>query len=340
MKFNNKRNLQYNINTAKDTSLLTQKIRDYFTNNNFLEVSTPIMSPIPGMEPHLTPFESKLNIGNKQSIPVYLNTSPELQMKKLLSQGFEKIFNITKVFRNYEIGGSRHNPEFTMLEWYRHDSDYTKIMEDCENLIRQLSPSKTIKYQDNTIDISEAFTRKTVNQLFIEFCNINLEENKDAKTFKKNADKKGFDTNYCEEWDDIFYKIFLNEIEPHLGTERPIIVFDYPASQAALAKKKKNNPFWAERFELYIAGIEIANAFSELIDANEQRERLKEEQNLRKKLNKTIFNIDEDFLASLESIQKPCAGIALGIDRLFMLLLNKKSIEEILLFPMTKMINQ
>lgn len=330
----------YDKDIAIQTSKLTQKIRDFFTNQDFLEVSTPIMTPLPGMEPHLTPFETTLNINSDYSRNVYLNTSPELQMKKLISQGFDKIFNITKVFRNFEIGGSRHNPEFTMLEWYRYNSNYVDMMNDTEELIKFLSNNQNITYLDISIDLTSPFKRQSIHSLFLEYCNIDLELNKDFKTFEKTANDLDHNTSACNDWDEIFYKIFLNDIEPKLGFDKPIIIFDYPASQAALAKKKNSNKFWAERFEIYIAGVEIANAFSELIDPHEQRERLLEEQNLRKKLDKTIFDIDEEFLASLESIQKPCSGIALGIDRLFMILLNKKSIEDILLFPMIKMLNQ
>jgi len=319
----------YNKETTKQRNTLTQKIRDFFNENNFTEVETPIMTPMPGMEPHLTPFETNLTQTHKPTIPLYLNTSPELQMKKLLAAGFGDIYNITKVFRNGEIGGSRHNPEFTMLEWYRTGADYKDLMKDCEELISLLDPRFT-----------PPFEKISVHEAFLKYCDIDLLENKTEETFRKTAEAKGHSTEACQDWDDIFFKIFLNDIEPKLGFQKPTILYDYPASQAALAKKSPQNPFWAERFELYIAGLELANAYSELIDAKEQRERLKDEQNLRKKLKKTIFDIDEEFLASLESIQKPTAGIALGLDRLFMILLNIKSIEELLLFPLTKLINK
>lgn len=319
----------YNKEIATKRNALTQKIRNFFNENDFTEVETPIMTPMPGMEPHLTPFETKFKKKHQPATTLYLNTSPEIQMKKLLAAGFGNIYNITKVFRNGEIGGSRHNPEFTMLEWYRTDADYTDIMKDCENLIHKIAPKFT-----------PPFERLQVHEAFIKYCDIDLLKNKDEKTFRKTAESHGHSTEACNDWDDIFFKIFLNDIEPKLGFQKPTILYDYPASQAALAKKSSKNPFWAERFELYIDGLELANAYSELIDAKEQRERLIEEQNIRKKLKKTIFDIDEEFLASLESIQKPTAGIALGLDRLLMILLNIKSIEELLLFPLTKLINQ
>jgi len=329
----------YDRTIAEKRNQLTSKIRDFFNNSDFLEVETPIMVTIPGMEPHLSPFESDFIDPQGITTPLYLNTSPELQMKKLLGSGFGNIYNITKVFRNGEVGGGRHNPEFTMIEWYRYNADYKNLMEDCENLITKLARTDTIKFDNHTVNIKKPFTRLSTKELFQKYCQIDLDQNKDYETFAKTAQEKGYNTDSLKDWDDIFYKIFLNDVEPFLGFDKPIFVYDYPSSQAALSRKKADDPFWAERFELYIAGNEIANAYSELIDAKEQKSRLLEEQALRKKLNKPVFHIDEEFLTSLESITVPCAGIALGIDRLFMVLLNKKTIEEVLLFPLSKMLN-
>lgn len=326
---------------AKNRSHLTQKTRDFFTNNNFIEVETPILTTIPGMEPHLNPFQTYFFNNERTRRRMFFNHSPELQMKKLLGSpdGFTNIFTLSKVFRNGEIGGNHHNPEFTMLEWYRKEADYTDIMKDCENLITNLA-GNSISYQGHTIDLTPPWPRLSVNDAFQKYLHIDLLQNQDLETFKETATQDNLCTAQTDDtWDDIFFKIFLNHIEKHLGLSQPTILYDYPASQAALAKKSQNQPFLAERFELYIAGIELANAFSELTDANEQRQRLQEEQALRRKLNKTVFDIDEEFLASLESIQSPCAGIALGVDRLFMLLLDQTSIENVLLFPLSKMIN-
>lgn len=317
-----------NINISKQRSQIYKQIRNFFNKNDFTEVETPILVKIPGMEPHLTPFETTFINGKK----LYLNTSPELQMKKLLGAGFGNIYQLTKVFRNGETGGPLHNPEFTMLEWYRENADYKKLMEDCENLIIELAKTMNSK----TSDFEKPWPKKSINELFIEHCKINLLKNKKIKKFQTTAKNLNYNINGCHTWDDLFFKIFLNEVEPKLPKNKPIFVYDYPASQAALAKIKSGEPFFAERFELYINGIEIANAFSELIDAKEQRERLKSEQKLRKKLKKTVFDIDEEFLAGLESIKLPCAGIALGVDRLIMVLLNKKYIDDVLLFPLNK----
>lgn len=337
-----------NLDTAQKRSKIIQKIRDFFTNNGFLEVETPIMTKSPGMEPHLTPFETTLtlpshltSLSETTTKQLYLNTSPELQMKKLLAtqsedgtSSYPQIFNITKVFRNGELGSDTHNPEFTMLEWYRTDADYKTIMDDCENLIAALQEFST----DTQASSKAPFLRKSTRELFLEYLKIDLLENRTFEKFRATADSLDLDTNACTDWDDIFFKLFLNHIERNLGHDAPTIVYDYPSTQAALAKKSATEPFFAERFELYINGIELANAFTELTNPNEQRERLLEEQALRKKMNKTILPIDEEFLSSLESLHrtgKNYAGIALGIDRLIMVLLGKKSIAEVLHFPIT-----
>lgn len=323
-----------NKKDAKRRNNILQKIRNFFTGKKFLEVETPIMVAIPGMEPHLDIFETKFESKSSNlSKNLYLNHSPELQMKKLLGYGFGNIFQITKVFRNGETGGDLHNPEFTMLEWYREKANYFDLMKDCEKLIIKLAGSKKIIYQRHKIDLTSPWPKKTANELFKEYCKIDLLKNRNYKTLKKTAEEKGFSTSGCKNWDDIYFKIFLNKIEPNLPLNKPLFIYDYPSTQAALAKKAKKNPFFAERFELYIHGIELANAYSELTNLHEQKFRLVEERKMRKTLNKTAFDIDEEFLLCLESIRHPCAGIAMGIDRLVMLLMNKKTISDVLLFP-------
>ncbi|MFA4891155.1 MAG: EF-P lysine aminoacylase EpmA [Candidatus Gracilibacteria bacterium] len=327
--------------TAKSRSLLTKKIREFFDSHSFLEVETPIMSPCVDTEPNLDPFETFLidksgtNLKPGEKLPMYLNPSPELHMKRLLAQNSGElgdIYTLTKVFRNGEFGGGRHNPEFTMLEWYRHNADYTNIMQDCEDLVLYLIDGKTsLSYQNKTIDLSPPWPRISINELFIQNCGIDLLKNRDIETFKKTAEK--YNLTGCKTWDDIFYKIFLNDIEPNLGYSKPVIVYDYPATQRALAKKHRPNEFWVERFELYIAGHELCNAFSELTDADEQRLRFEEDLQTRKKMGKTLFPIDEEFLTSLESITQPCAGNALGVDRLMMVLLDKAKIDDVIFFP-------
>lgn len=293
---------------------------------------TLIVDPEPAMRHFETTFENMY----KERTPMYLVTSPEFQMKKLLGAGFGNIYTLARVFRNSEAGGGRHNPEFTMLEWYRVGAGYGEMMDDTEELIKWLANEIAT---DKKMAFGGDWDRKSLNDLFIEYCGINLDENREVAELKKAAEKGGFDTNACETWDDVMYKIFLNHIEPKLGFEKPVFVYNYPASQAALAKKNPDDPFWAERFELYIEGNELCNGFSELTDSVEQRKRFEEQNAVRVKEGRTTFPVDEEFLSSLESIRLPCGGNALGTDRLLKVLLGKEKIGDVMLFPFEKMLS-
>ncbi len=323
----------------KKRSHLINLVREFFLSENFIECDTPELVKYPGLEPYLTPFELSLEDAAGRRETGYLITSPEYSMKKLLAAGFDKIFQISKVFRNHESFGGAHNPEFTMIEWYRSDSTYKEIMDDCEKLMLLLvnnlqkmsekseirnpksetkSKNLKIKYQNQIIDLRTPWPRISVAEAFDKFASIKLS---DLKT-------KG-----DEQYEDTFWKIFLNEIEPKLQElGQPVFIYDYPIELGALAKAKDGNPRLAERFELYVGGLELANAFGELMDGQKQRERLVEEQKLRHQLGKPVFPIDEDFIRALDAGPKTAAGIALGIDRLIMLLLDQKDISEVLWF--------
>jgi len=279
-------------------------------------------------------------------------------MKKLIGAGFDKVFQITKVFRNGELGNadfrgcsggessedvnycvepfdendSRHNPEFTMVEWYRANEDYEKIMDDCEYMIKYIAQELPLPEARMSDLISGEWEHLSVREAFLRHADMNIDELRDLEDLKKTVKEKGYELNVDYSWDDLFFLVLLNEIEPHLGKEKPVFLYDYPGTQAALAKKKELDPFWAERFELYIDGLELCNAFTELVDPVEQRQRLEEEWELRKSMGKEMYPIDESFLEALETMP-PSGGNALGIDRLVMVLLGKKSIEEVLLFP-------
>jgi len=350
----------YDKELAKVKSFYFKKIREFFDEHDFLEVEVPCMTPTVDPEPAMHHFGTVFDgmyggvSGGMSAVlseassdgkrPMYLVTSPEFQMKKLLGAGFGNIYTLARVFRNGEGGGGRHNPEFTMLEWYRVGAGYNEMMDDTEALIKWLIDQPGLENFPGLKNLSrgEKWDRKSLNELFIEYCGINLNENREVEQLKKaavnNASGVVYDTNACETWDDVMYKIFLNHIEPKLGFERPVFVYDYPASQAALAKKKVDDLFWAERFELYINGNELCNGFSELTDSVEQRKRFEEQNLVRKKEGRTTFPVDEEFLSSLESIHLPCGGNALGTDRLLKVLLGKERIEDVMLFPFEKML--
>jgi len=312
-------------------------IREFFKEKGFLEAETPILVKYAGMEPYLAPFSLKFKDEKNKTYRGFLITSPEYSLKKMLAAGFEKLFEITKAFRQEESFGPLHNPEFSILEWYQQNADYFDIMKQTEELIfflvRKLYKRNYFYYQNLKIDVSLPFQRVSLKETFLKYSGINLDKTNSLTYFKNKVQEKGYKLTKGVDQNDLFYLIFLNEIEPNLDKTKPIFLYDYPFYQGALARRKKNNPFYVERFELFIGGLEIANAFSELLDPKEQLQRLKEEQKLRKKLNKEFIEIDKDFIKALKSGIPETGGIALGIDRLEMLLLDIKDINDILMFP-------
>ncbi len=288
-----------------------------------MEVQTPSLVKCAGQEPYLTPMKVDFKDDKNKQYHGFLITSPEYSLKKLLAAGFDKIFELARVFRSNESFGGAHNPEFTMLEWYRTNSDYRQIMKDTENLVfflnKKINNSKYLNYQRQKIDLTLPWPRLSVKQAFLKYAKINL-------------DKKWRNLP-VDDWNTNFYSVFLNKIEPNLPKNRPVIIYDYPLPQASLAKRKNKNSFYAERFEVYIGGMELANAFSELTDPKEQRSRLVQEQILRRKMGKTAIPLDEDFIDALKSGILPTGGIALGVERLQMLLLDIKDINNLLPFP-------
>ena len=316
---------------------IIQGIRRFFTEEGFVEIETPAIVPSPGLEPHLSALELFCTSPDGIRDKKYLHTSPEYCMKKLLGEGWEKIFQICRVFRDGEISQT-HQIEFTMLEWYRVHADYTKIMEDSEKLIAFLSQNvlgvHECTYQNMGIELSPPFERITVSQAMRTYGGVDIEKNQDPTSFLQEAKEKGYDFGRQDTYsfDDIFFKIFLEKVEPRLGYPHPTILYDYPSGMAALARLKPEDPLRAERFELYIAGLEIANAFSELNDPLDQRRRFEEEQKLRVRLGRPVYPVDEDLLKALKKMP-PSAGIALGVDRLIMLFCDAASIEEVIAFP-------
>lgn len=316
---------------------IVQGIRRYFLGQGFAEVETPFLVPSPGMEPHLSALELYCTLPNGKKEKKYLHTSPEYGMKKLLGRGGEKIFQICRVFRDGEVSAT-HQIEFTMLEWYRAYADYQKVMEDCEGLLSFLAEevwgTQGSSYQGKVINLSPPFERLTVARAMRLYGGVDIEENRDGASLLAEARSKGyrFDRAGTYSFEDVFFKVFLEGVEPRLGYPKPTLLYDYPAGMAALARLKPDNPLWAERFELYIAGLELANAFSELTHPAEQRRRFEEEQKLRARLGKPVYPIDEDLLQAL-SRMPPSAGIALGVDRLVMLFCDAKTIQEVLPFP-------
>jgi lysyl-tRNA synthetase class 2 len=316
---------------------ILQGIRRFFLEEGFLEIETPCLVSSPGMEPHLRALEVSIHRPEGGPKRMYLHTSPEYAMKKLMGEGWEKIFQVCRVFRDEEISRI-HQIEFTMLEWYRTGADYRKVMEDCEGLLdflsREVLKGSELIYQGKKIDLIPPAERLSVAEAMQTYGKVDIEKNCDGASLLEEARAKGFifDSDAYYSFEEIFFKVFLEAVEPRLGYPKPTILYDYPAAMGALARLKPENPLWAERFELYIAGLELANAFSELVDPVEQRKRFESEQRLRAVLEKPLYPIDEELLTAL-SRMPPSAGIALGVDRLAMLFCDVPSIQEVLAFP-------
>ena len=306
-----------------------------------MEVETPLILRLPGQEPYLTPLKVNVKNEKKESFTGYLHTSPEYAMKKMLAAGFDNIFSICKTFRDEESFGGTHNPEFTMIEWYRKNADYFNIMDDTENLFKYISKQK-IAGLDEVFSkkINQTWQRKSMKELWREFVNVNLDDYLTTEKMTVLCREKGFNLTDGLQYEDYFYEIFLNFIEPKLGHDAPVFVYQYPKQMAALSKLSVEDPRYAERFELYIDGLELANAFSELTDATEQRERLVEERELRQISGKDVFDVDDEFIKALEVELPPMSGIALGVDRLVQGFLACKNIDNVLPLPMSKLFNK
>jgi lysyl-tRNA synthetase class 2 len=317
---------------------LINSLRQYFMRHDFLEVETPTLVACPGMEPTLQGFSTIWQGPDKKWLrKAYLPTSPEFHMKKLLVLGYERIFEFCRCFRNGEIS-ELHQPEFTMLEWYRAYSDYTAIMDDMESMVcraaQELLGKDKLVCKGREIDLSPPWARISVRDLFLEKLRIDLQQIESARQFAIAAQEQGFTyIEMADSFDDIFFKLFLNEIETKLGWGKPVILMDYPMEMAALSRRKPGNPRFCERFEVYIAGIELANAFGELNNAAEQAKRFEEFKLESDSYKGFHYDQDEEFLDALRFGMPPSAGIAVGVDRLAMLFAGETSIDAVTAFP-------
>lgn len=307
---------------AEERQKVNDAIRQFLRSRGYIEVETPIVVQSPDVLPNLTPFETTVIHANGKRYPAALITSPEFSMKKLLGVGLEQVFSLAKVFRNEEVFGGNHNPEFTMLEWYRQGVDYQFGMDETEGLVKAVYEifGKTLP----------AFRRLRVADLFQEYVDINLDR-ATAEDLHAACARHEIHTDPSDTESDLFFRLFLAKVEPNLGLD-PVFVYDYPKHQAALARLTPDGRY-AERFELYVQGLELCNAFSELTDAVEQRRRFEEEIAERRRLGKTIYPVDEKLLELLPSVRPPTFGNAIGVDRLHMLAAGKNHIEDVLLFP-------
>ena len=285
-------------------SIIINSVRAFFCKQGFIEVETPLRVPAIAPEQFILPYTSE---------GWFLSTSPELQMKRLLSAGYEKIFQICHCFRKDERG-QHHNPEFTMLEWYRAETGYSSVIQDTQELVMELSNNlatgSLINYQNKTIDLTLPWPKITVREAYLRWAG-----------WDPVADFEG------QRFDDDM----VNKIIPNFPIERPIVILDYPAECASLARLKPDDYLVAERAEIFIGGLEIANGYSELNDARQQTNRFKKEIELMRESGKPAV-LPEKFLNAIKHLPK-CSGIAVGVDRLVMLFCDTNSIDDVIAFP-------
>lgn len=289
-------------------------IRSYFKEQDFLEVRTPSLVKSPGVETYIDPIQT-----NYQKL--FLPTSPELHLKKYLVRGFERIYEIKEVYRFEDIS-STHQPEFLMLEWYRSYDNLSSIEKDLKNLCQKIYKSFYGK--------SLAFQRMSMKEAFFKYADFSLSPKTSKKDLSDCCDCLGIEWSFSDTWNDLFHRIFLERIESRLDKKKATIIYDFPPQLAALAKL--NDEGWAERFEFYFQGLEIANAYHELNSWEEQGLRFEKTNQERLSLGSSEIPVDEDFMEHLKLGLPPSGGIALGVERLFMAISGIENIEEVYLF--------
>jgi elongation factor P--(R)-beta-lysine ligase len=318
---------------------LLAAVRRLFGSWGFAEVETAILQVSPGNEAHLHALATQLVAPDGTRTPRFLRTSPEFACKKLVAAGERRIFEIARAFRNRERG-ALHHPEFTLLEWYRAEEGYDVMMTDCAALLAAAAEAigvGRLTFRDRTADPFAEPERMAVAEGFERFAGIDLlssvtRDETDRDCLAMAARKAGIRVAPDDTWSDIFSRVLVERIEPYLGIGRPCIFYEYPVAEAALARSSAKDARLAERFELYVCGVELANAFGELTDPHEQRRRLQNQMAEKERVYGERYPIDEEFLAALSQMPQ-ASGSALGFDRLVMILTGASRIEQVLWTP-------
>jgi lysyl-tRNA synthetase class 2 len=317
---------------------MTEAVRRFFAGEGFVEVETAALQLSGGNEPHISTFGVEMLGASGDKRQFFLHSSPEFACKKLLAAGEERIFTFARVFRNRERG-PLHHPEFTMLEWYRAGEPLARVIEDCAGLMvaaAQAAGTDSFLWRDGMADAFEEPEILTLCEAFDRHAGLDLASLlDDREALARAAARLGVRVVADDSWSDLFSKILCEKIEGHLGHGRATILMDYPASEAALARVKPEDPRFCERFELYLCGVEIANGFGELTDAVEQRRRFEAAEAKRSALYGETRPIDEDFLAAVDAMPE-ASGVALGFDRLVMLAAGATRIEQVLWTPVAE----
>jgi len=313
-------------------------MRRFFAARDFIEVETSALVPVPGNETHLHAFATDLTTPAGEREHLYLRTSPEFACKKLLAAGERRIVEFARSFRNRERG-ALHHPEFTLVEWYRAGEPHQALIEDCAAILAlaaDTAQARQFVFRAHTADPFAAPERLTVIEAFARYAGIDLAPllpPQPVACFATAAQAIGVRTAPDDTWGDVFSRILSEKIEPELGVGRATFLCEYPIVQSPLARPAAHNPHLAERFELYVCGVELANGFGELVDVDEQRRRLEEQMAEKARIYGERYPIDEDFLAALGAMPQ-ASGVALGFDRLVMLATGATHIDQVLWTPL------
>lgn len=302
--------------------------RGFFADRDFLEIEAPLLVPTPGLEVHIDAVPAGMN--------QWLITSPEFQMKRLLAAGLERIYTVCKCFRGGERG-PQHSVEFTMIEWYRAWSGIDAIAEDTEQLVARVADqvvgTSRLELPNGVVDVKPPWIRMTVAEAMSRFAEVEVAGDEAAGTLAERVRSAGIEIGTAEAWDDVFYTAFVSRVEAALATlDRPVLLTEWPVKLSALARRTPDDPRVVERFEAYVGGVELANAFGELTDPLEQRARFIDDQLTREERGRPVYPIDEKLIAALEEGLPPSGGIALGFDRLCMLIGGATDIRDVLAF--------
>ena len=335
------------LRTLQQRARLLAEIRRFFAERDFLEIEAPLLVPSPGIEVHLAAFSAHPDVLGETR---YLITSPEYQLKRLLVAGLSRIYSLGKVFRHGEVG-PHHNPEFTMLEWYRAYDGWEAVAADVAALVEALAialhGAPRFPARGQLLDVQTPWPQLSVREAMERFAGVRLRGDEDTAELAAKLRAAGHTLpplpppgEQAPRWDDLFFGVFLDHVEPRLaearsadGTAlRPVVLCDWPAPLCALARAKPGDPAVVERFEAYIAGLELCNGFGELCDPTEQRRRFDADRAERVRRGLPVYPTDERFLAALTEGMPPSGGVALGVDRLVMLLLDAHHIRDVLPF--------
>lgn len=316
-------------------SVLLTAIRAFFARRGFVEIDPPTLVHSPGLELHLDAVGVQLREGmGGAPVERWLSTSPEYAMKRLISCGFERIYSLGHAFRSGERG-THHNPEFSMLEWYRAGADYRAIVRDARALVRHCARALQSGgfVTEDGFDAEGSWLRLSVRQAIARYADFDPGRGDDVSLVRRRAQAAGLAVDADDGAAEVLVRALAERVEPALAQTGAVVIDRWPASMASLARRFHRAPHLAERFEIYVRGIEIANGFSELVDPDEQRLRFEADIAARQALGRPLYPIDERFLAALREGCPPAAGVALGVDRLLMLLCGHQDIDSVLAFP-------